>query len=159
MENPCDMLAKQHNISASSGFLFRLVTALMDKHKGLISSIKAQEMARECIEDFLIRALDNNLELYLYGTCEQVLEKLNRQLFNDTSRYFLGNMIWRVLEREFERHPPEVQTQIQKESQNLADQVIRSFERKFIGRENIHYRDLFRIIHKDIDWFREELRK
>lgn len=158
-EDPCGALAEEYGIQDGPGFLLRWVDALMEKYQDLESDIKVQGTARTCLEDFLVKALGDNLDLYLTGTCSETLARLDPKIFRSTSGYFLGNLVWRVLERECERQQPEVEVQIRRESQVLADRVIASFEERFLRKGSTGYRDLFRVIQENPDWFRKELRK
>lgn len=92
------------------------------------------------------------------------MAKLNQKFFKSTSAHFLGILIWRLLERQGESMTDEVQMQLQDVTQERADRIIRSFEKKFLhskfrDREQVTYRDLFLIVQENMPWFVEELRR
>lgn len=158
-ENPCEVLSREYMIDEGERFLFRWVDKIMASYQQHEPNSNVRDLVRICLEDFLVRALDNDIDLYLNGTCVQVLAKLNRSVFRSTSGHFLGNMVWRVLEREYEKQQPQVQVQIQQQSQILANQVIHSFEERFLKKKQVTHRDFFRIVQENIGWFVEELKK
>lgn len=158
-EDPCKALASEYRIDEGEGFFIRWVEKIMDNYQQHEPNTNIRDLVRICLEDFLVNALGDDIDFYLRGTCTQVLAKLNQAVFKSTSGYFLGYMIRRILEREYEQQQPSVQIQIQKQSQILADKIIRSFEQQFLTERQVTHRDFFRIIQKNIDWFVEELRK
>ncbi len=159
LKEPCKALATEFKIKEGLNFLIRWVGSIMDKYQKLELNAKFRDIAQICIADILMKALGDDLELYFSGTCAQVLAKIDRRIFKSTSGYFLGNMIWRMLERESERQQLNVRIQIQKESQILADRIIHSFEERFIKSREAHYRDFFCVIKQNFRWFIQELRK
>jgi hypothetical protein len=84
-------------------------------------------------------------------------------VFDRTSNNFLGIMIKRMLERQGESMPPDVEIQLQDVAQDAADRIVRSFENKFLHKkfrgEPITYQKLFLIIQENMPWFIEELRR
>lgn len=159
MESPCTNLADEYRIEDGPGFLVQWVGALMTmfQHEELNSKMRAT--ARMAAEDFLIRALNDDLDLYVLGACADVLPKLDRRIFARTSRYFLGNMIWRVIEREYERQPRNVQQQMQEECLELAKEIVEVFEERFVKEGKATDCDLFDVIEQQMDWFVQALRE
>jgi hypothetical protein len=153
------VLSREYMIDEGARFLKRWVDEIMAKYQQLEPNSNVRDLVRIYLEDFLIRAVDNDIDLYLEGTCVQVLAKLERSVFSSTSGYFLGNMVWRVLEGEYEKQQTQVEVQIRQQSQILADQLIHSFEERFLEKNKVTYRDFFRIVQENIGWFVEELRK
>lgn len=158
-KDPCTVLAATYEISDGPGFLLRLVGILIHKYQQSEIDAKVRDLASLCLEDFLIKTLGDDLDLYLKGTCTQVIKKIDQKVFKSISGYFLGNMTRRVLQREYEIKQPDVEFQIQKESQILADKIINSFKKRFIEKGGVSYRDFFHFIKKNFNWFLGELRE
>jgi hypothetical protein len=152
-------VAKYYGVAEGAECLRRWSSAVIAKYQAEEQNRKAQEVARVCLDDFLMLALDNDYDLFLSGSCNEVLRALNRKIFDSTSGYFLGLMIWRIVEREREGHPERIETYLRKSSQRRADKIIRSFEYKFKDRNQTTYRHLFRVICENFDWFLGELRR
>lgn len=154
-------LAKQYNIEPGSGFIRQLVNAIVEKYRLLENNLKVQETIRTSLEDFFIKALGDNLtaiDLYINGTSSQILAKLDKSIFKHTSGFFLSKLLWRIIEREIERQPEEIQSLYSEISEEIANKIITSFEDVFIPKGKMH-RDLFNVIQDDPEWFRRELRK
>jgi hypothetical protein len=144
------------NVDDRPGCLVRWV----DK---LIASIpepdrRIRETARVCLEDFLVTALRNDTDLYFQGSGAQIISALDPNVFKRTANRFLGWLIFRVLERERERVPAVKEAALRQAGQNLADSVVGAFEQKFHGKNQVTYRQLFRVFSENSDWLRERLR-
>jgi hypothetical protein len=120
---------------------------------------KAREIARFCLEDFLMFALENDYKMFLSGSSKDVIGKLRRKVFDSTSGYFLGFMIRRIVERQREKLTESREKHLREAAQKKADRIVKSFENKFRVKDQITHRDLFRVICENPDWFTEQLRK
>ena len=152
-------VSRHYGVPDGPGCLVRWSRAVLDNFRQTEPNRKAQEIAQMCLEDFLILALDDDPDPFVDGSSEKILSKLNQRIFNSTSGYFLGLLIWHVLRREKERVPEATETRLRQASQARADRIIASFESKFRHKDQTTYRDLFRIICENLDWFMTELRK
>lgn len=157
--NPCESLASEYGIEVGQGFLVQWINRLMDafQHEELNSKMRAT--ARMTAEDFLISALGDDLELYVLGTCQETVPRLDRRIFDRTSEYFLGHMIWRVIEREYERQPVDVQERMKEECRGLAERIVEDFEGRFVEAGEATDCDLFDVIQEQMDWFVQKLRE
>jgi hypothetical protein len=156
-ENPCEAIATEYGVEDGKGFLPRWIAKIIEDHQEDEPNTNIRDLTRMCLEDFFLNALNNDIKLYLEGNCAEVLAKLNTTVLESTSGYFLGQLIRRILECEYEQQQPEAQTFIQKQSQILADQIIKSFEREFIKKGEFTYRDFFKVVQKKVGWFMKEL--
>ena len=152
-------VAKNYGVGSGEGCLTDWVDAVVKTFQTSEPNQKVRETVRICLEDFLTRALGNDPDLLLYGSSADVLKKLDQKTFNSTSAFFLGNVIWRLIERERESEPTEVEHNLWGVAEDKANQIVDSFSRKFRGKEQTTYRDLFKIIQQNNDWFLQELRK
>lgn len=151
-------VAKRYGVPDGPGCLRRWSRAVISQYQTVETNRKAQEVARICMDDFLMLSLNNDVDLFISGSSEEVLKKLRQKVFDSTSGCFLGLMIWRIVERERERLSESKETQLREAAQKRADYVVRRFENKFYAKEQITHRDLFRVICENLDWFMEELR-
>jgi hypothetical protein len=124
---------------------------------------KVRETVQETLQEFLLLALKGDDDMYFNGPSDRIISRLNRKTFSSTSAYFLGILIWRVLERQAEPLPEDVQIQLQEFAQEKADKFIRKFDSKFLhkprGDKLTTHHDLFLIIQENMPWFIEELRR
>jgi len=148
-----------YGVPDGPGCLMRWSSAVIDRFRKDEPNRKVQEIVRLCVDDFLILALDKNFQLFLKGSSKDILNKLNRKIFDSTSGHFLARLIWRIAERERERLPESTETRLLEASQKLADRIIAGFEVTFKDKEQTTYKDLFRVICENFDWFLKELRK
>jgi hypothetical protein len=159
VDDPCQALSEEYGIDDGEGFLVRWVSALMDAYAAEETNVKMRETARMSAEDFLIRALGDNLDLYVKGTCAEVLPELDRRIFDKASESFLGYMILRVLEREYERQPLQLQEQMKQDCDRLADQIVDDFETRYLEQVGLSRCDLFDTVAGKMDWFVKKLRE
>jgi hypothetical protein len=153
-----DGVSKYYGVPDGPGCLMRWSNAVIDRCRKDEPNRKAQEIARICLDDFLILALDKDYDLFISGSSKQILSKLNQKVFGSTSGYFLGLLIWRIMERERERLPASTEIRLREASQVRADRIINKFTRDFKDKEQTTYRDLFRVICENLSWFITEMR-
>jgi hypothetical protein len=149
---------KRYGVADQEGCLNRWANAVITQVQEQEPNQKIREVARSSLEDFLLLALDNDLDLFLKGTSKKVLQDLNQKIFDSTSAYFLSFMIWRIVEREKERLPSVKEALLRTAAQQRADRIVNSFKNKFYAKEQTTYRDLFRVLCENFDWFLPELR-
>ena len=153
-----ELVARQFGTSSGPGCLHEWVEKLVAEAASEEPNPKIRETARMCLEDFLITALDDDIDVYLSGDGDAVVKKLSEDRFKSTSGYFLGALIWRVLEREVETLPQDKELQLRQTSQVLADRLVHEFERKFKTGPVTH-RQIFRVFQENPDWLIGELRR
>ena len=157
--NPCAALKAKYGVSQGEGFLQNWVSLVMKKYSAAEPNVKVRDVARMTIDGFLTKAIGDDEDLYLDGTCQEVVAKIDRNIFHSTSGHFLGLMIWRVVEREYERQQPRVQVRFEEAAQKLANGVIEAFKGRFVDPKNAEYKDFFRVVQENPDWFVQELKK
>jgi len=153
-----------YGISGGPGCLRAWAAAVNERYRREEPDQKVQETVRITFEDFLLRALNTDENLYFNGSSPEIMSRLNQNVFKSTSAYFLGIMIWRILERQGESMADEVQIQLKDVAQDKADSIVLSFEKKFLHRkfrdkEQVTHQDLFLIIQENLPWFVDELRR
>jgi hypothetical protein len=152
-----DLIARQFNVSSGAGCLQRLVERIVVDAAAQEPNVKVRETIRMVLEDFLITALGNNIDLYVSGDGEAVVKAMDEKVFKSASGYFLGALIWRVLERETESLPAYSTSQLRLAAQESADRIVAKFETRFkVGQ--VTHRQLFRIFQDNSEWLLEELR-
>ena len=112
-----------------------------------------------CLEDFLLKALGNDIDSYLSADGATIVEKLDESIFKSASGYFLGALVWRVLERDAETLPHDNEALLRDVSQKLADRIVYEFEQKFKNVEQVTHRQIFRVFQENPDWLIGELRR
>jgi hypothetical protein len=159
--SPCEELRLIYEIDTGPGFLIRWINFVVDSCSSEEHNTKIRDTVQITLEDFFITALGddtNAINLFLVGDCPDILAKIDKEIFEHIAGFFLSKMIWRVLEREIEAQPDKVQNLYREISEDIADEIIKSFEVNYKSGK-ISYSDLFRIIQQNLDWFRRELRK
>jgi hypothetical protein len=151
---------KRYGVDPSNGCMKRLAKAIVDEFQAQEPDERVRETVLMGLEDFFVKAANNDLSIWR-ANGEQVIQKLDQDVFKSTSAFFLTFLLWRVLQREQEALPREMQTQLRSTSESIANGVVRSFEEIFQGKlegsRQITHRALFRIIGKNQDWFFKEL--
>jgi len=153
-----ELVARQMGTGSGPGCLHEWVEKVVAEAAGEEPNPKVRETARMCLEDFLITSLDDDIDVYLSGDGQAVVKKLKEDVFKSTSGYFLGALVWRVLEREVETLPQDSEIQLRRASQVVADHLVREFESKFKTGQITH-RQIFRVFQENPEWLIGELRK
>jgi hypothetical protein len=156
-------IADTYGVVGGNGCLRNWASRVANRYEAAEVDQKVRETAQETLQEFLLLALKGDDATYFDGPSDRIISKLNRKTFSSTSGYFLGILIWRILERQGEPLSEDVQVQLQELAQAKADQIIQKFEGKFLhkphGEKLITYQDLFLIIQENMPWFIEELRR
>lgn len=149
----------EYGVDDGPGCLSQWVDALILKGEEQEPNQKVSETVRMCLDDFLIRALNNDLDMYLNGTGDQIIQNMKQEVFNNISGHFLSGLVWRVLQRDKERLNTESEAQLQDAAHTIAGRIIGSYERKFYAKKQNTWRDLFKVIDQNKEWFVKELRR
>ncbi len=152
-------VTERFGVPSGPGCMLQWVNAVLAQSEGQESNSKVRDTARIALENFVVAALGNDSDLYIYGTAEQILNALDKKVFDSTSGYFLGFLLHRVIERELEAMTENTEQQIAGVTQQLADKIVHSFESKFWAKDQTTHRDLFRVVQENPDWFWNLLRK
>ena len=140
------------------GCLQRWVRAVLAAHQQLSADQRLRAMLRVALDDFLLKALQDDLDAFADGDSKAVMAKLDTRVLKSTSGYFLGFLLGRLLYRETERLAEAAEMDIQGVAQEKADVIIGSFEQKYHDKNQTTYRDLFSVIRQNPDWFIEKLK-
>lgn len=152
-------ITETYGINDDQGCLMRWVNSICELREESEPNQKFRETARECLEDFLIEALDSDAETYFYGNSQQVMAQLDPNYFNRASNHFLGLLLWRIVERHSEKSTIEDETRLKDATQRIANNIISSFEKKFYAKNQTTYRHLLQVISANKDWFIKQLRQ
>jgi hypothetical protein len=152
-------IASRYGVPAGRGCLLAWINKVVRQAGESEPNSKISDTARLALEDFLVAALGNNLDLYTSGSDKDVLNALDKKKFDSTSAYFLGFLIRRTLERELETAVAVAEQQVRPIAQNVANEIVRNFENKFHAKGQTTHRDLFRIIQEQPGWFLKQFRQ
>lgn len=152
-------VTERFEVRGGPGCLFRWVHAVLQQAEADEPNTKFREIAQLALEDFVIRALGSDPDLYMAGSGDQIVAALDKRVFDSTSGFFLGFLLRRMIEREFGAVSENTEQQIGTIAQQLADRIVGSFESKFYAKGQTTHRDLFRVIQENPDWFWDLLRK
>jgi hypothetical protein len=158
-DDPLDHLARSLQVDPGPGFLVRLADAIVSADAGTESDQRIRETARVCLDDFLVLATGNDLDIYTSATQQQVRQHLDRAVLESTLGHFLASLIVRVAERqEIERLSASAQVQLQDDAQRRADHAIARYQQRFsAGDQPARYRDFFEHAQADPDWLLREI--
>jgi len=156
-------IEKRYGVKGGSQCLYIWATVIAAKYDSEEPDEKVRDTVQVALEDFLVHALNMDADVYRDGTSDKILARLDDRIFKSTSAFFLGHLIWRMLERHGEAMPDDVEIQLVDVAQDKADEIVRGFDNKFhnkvYGDKRITHRDLFLIIQENMPWFIEELRR
>ena len=148
-------VARRYGVDDGPGCLVRWVEAVVTESEQAEPDVRVRETALGCLEDFLVVALNYDIDVFYSGTASEVMAKIDEKVFKSTSGYFLGHLIWRILERERNATPEAVEFQIKEVAQKTADRIIADFEAKYYAKDQVTHQQLFSVIRSHPDWFRK----
>ncbi|GAA3077405.1 hypothetical protein GCM10017600_07790 [Streptosporangium carneum] len=153
--DPLDRLTEGLQVDSTPGFLVRLANEIVSADASSEPDRRVRETARVCLEDFLILATGNDLDLYTSGTRQEAAQRLKSSVLENTLGNFLASLIVRVVEREeIERLSAEAVLQLQEDAQRRANMAIDSFKSKFPAYK---YRDFFKYVQQEPAWLLREI--
>ena len=149
-------------ISDQNGCLQQFASQAIIKYGETEQNQKVRQNVRMTFENFLLKALGDDINLYHSGSSEQVINALDRRIFNSTSSNFLGTLLSELAKLEKEPST-EARYEFSKIAIEKSDEIIKGFELEFyhkiIDNEQITYDNLFDIINSNYDWFIKHLTK
>jgi hypothetical protein len=151
-------------VADASGCLSALAAILLKKHTPPGTEAAVSKVARIALENCLLRAVDEELDVFTRGGSTDILRSLNQPAFERLANNFLGDMLYEVLRAEERELPEAVRTSLREVVQERADAVVASFENQFKDRPlgsipQISYRHLFDVMAVERDWLVKELRR
>jgi hypothetical protein len=148
---------KFYGISSHAGFIPQLVEYILVDGSKLEPNVKVREVVRMTVEDFLLTAIGNDPELYVDGSYDQVMTKLDLDFFRYTSNNFLGSLIWHILAREIERMQPASENKVREQCRQLGEKIAIQFNLDFLGDSGKGYERLFGLLREKPEWILKEL--
>lgn len=157
-----DGIKSRLGVAGGKGCLTELAAAIVgetpDRNK------KSRAFVRIALENFLLRAVRDDPELLMSATAVDVIKAIDAGVFARASALFLGDFLYEVVRGEERALPPEVKAGLRPVVQQRADNIVASFQDRFLGKpmgsiSQVSHRDLFDVIASQKDWFLEQLRK
>ncbi|KAB2903603.1 MAG: hypothetical protein F9K27_12400 [Anaerolineae bacterium] len=141
--------SQKYNILLETpGFLRLWVKSIIARFT--ITDIRIQSAVSETLDEFVLSALGNDIELYLNGTASEVLSKMDRKMFESASAYFLKYYMSRIIRRELARPAPEIAQYISEACEIVANELVDKYKSLY---PNDGYSKLFTKIAETPDWF------
>jgi hypothetical protein len=162
-----DSITERFGIDGGPGCLLRYVNefALRGEIEGSPSEAQ-RSFARQCLEDLFIRALGNNINLYLTGTADAVLAAMDSRVFDDALTAFVGSGLRQLAERTANRLPRGAREALREVTDLHARRLCDRFRARYSGRpfgdlSQVAMTDMFQVLADPAaaDWFITELRK
>ena len=122
-------------ITPEEGCLFRLVNRLGEVI-GDDSATGASEraLARQCIEDFFVAALGNDLDTLMSGTADEVLRKLDLAAFDDVLTKLLTSGLEQLPAKSSVRLPPGAKRLLHAVAADRAIKLCDQFRSRYVGK-------------------------
>ncbi|QHT65326.1 hypothetical protein GXP67_00875 [Rhodocytophaga rosea] len=146
-------------VDGGPGCLQNWVNKVIKENAGKENS-KVKGVVRMALESFVLRALGDNLDVYIDGDIDDVRKHLNYNVFQSISGYFLGFVLYELLKRESEGMNDFDQDCLREIAQAKANQLIKDFEDKFLHNKHeelninqITYSNLFDLFACEYKWF------
>jgi hypothetical protein len=157
-------ISRRLGVDGGPGCLLKLVAALMRRLEVEDGNRKSHSFVRMALENFLLRMLGDDPQLLVSASAEQVIEYVDRGVFERQSGLFLGDLLYEVVRAEERALPQEVKSGLRGVVQATADGIVSDFEARFRGKplgeiRQVSYRDLFDVIRREEDWFLSQLRR
>jgi hypothetical protein len=157
-------ITERLGVDGGSGCLPKLAAELMRRHETADRNQKSRAFVRLALENFLVRMVGDDSEVFTSGTAEEVVQHLKPDVFRQLANYFLGDLLYEVIRGEEKALPPEIKDGLRGEVQDRARHIVDDFMDKFGNRplgEDIRqasYGNLFDGIARKEDWFLSQLR-
>ena len=157
-------ISQRLGVDGGPGCLPQLAAVLLRRFGVDDHNKKSRSFVRMALENFLLRAVGDDSERYLSASAEQVIQHLDRGVFERLSNLFLGDLLYEVVRGEERALPPEVKSGLRSVVQARADRIVSDFETRFRGKrfaevQQVSYRHLFDVIRSNEGWFIDQLRQ
>jgi len=164
MNRSWDGIARRLGVDGSPGCLTRLSAALMRRVEIGDQNRKSRAFVRMALENFLLRAMHDDSKRLVSANAEQVIGKIDPEVFKRLASLFFGDLLYEVVRGEERSLPPEVKTGLRAVVQAKADRVVSDFELRFRGKplngiKQVSYRNLFDVMVAKKDWLIDQLRR
>ncbi len=146
-------------VDGGPGCLPKLVAALMRRLEVEDGNRKSHSFVRMALENFLLRMLGDDPQLLVSASAEQVIEHVDRGVFERQSGLFrVGDLLYEVVRAEERALPQEVKSgsavcrasHSGRSSSPTSKRASR--ESHFAEIRQVSYRDLFDVIRREEDW-------
>lgn len=157
-------IAKRLGVDGGPGCLTRLSAALMRRIGAVDQNKKSRAFVRIALENFLLRAMNDDSKLLVSANADQVIAKINPGVFEHLAGLFFGDLLYEIVRGEERALPLEVRTGLRPVVQARADRVVSDFGTRFRGKpldsiEQVSYRNLFDVMAAKKDWLIDQLRR
>jgi len=153
---------REYGVASRAGCLADVGEAITSRH-AVRGSEAHREVARSAVLDVLLALVQDDDEIFLHGDATEVFAKLKPEVLASLSGYFLGSLLHRAALRELPTLQEEEGLMVRGAAQERADFIIDAFKRAWIEKDGdknqVTYRDLFRVIAEKKDWFENKLRE
>lgn len=158
-------IANRLHVDGGPGCLPRLAAALMRRFESADQNKKSRAFVRIALENFLLRAVGDDSQVFISGSAETVIQRVDGGVFERQSALFLGDLLYEVLRGEERALPPEAKSGLRSIVQERADHIVSDFIARFGGKplgkdiQQVSYRNLFDVVALKEDWFLDQLRE
>jgi len=156
---PVEALLAKYAVDSGRGFLRQLSNHIMEKYRHLESNGNIKDTLRRTLEEFFLRLMGGDADMLVRGTAKQIVHAVDQDVLASISGFFLWFFLWELAIREGEPPSPSVEADLKSEVENVANQVINDYEKKFATDGKVPYRDLFTKINENLDWFNGVVRQ
>lgn len=157
-------ITERLGVDGGPGCLLKLAAELMRRHEAADRNKKSRAFVRLALENFLLRMVGDNSEVFTSGTAAEVMQHLRPDVFDQLANYFLGDLLYEVIRGEERALPPAIKDGLRDEVQDRArlivDDFMANFGRRSLGEDipQASYVNLFDGIARKEDWFLSQLR-
>ena len=157
-----DSIEKIFKVAPGPGCLRRWVDAVLEKSD--FENDQQRNFTKILLDSFLIRALNDNFDVFLRGDSTTVLKNLNRRTFESISGNFLGIMLNESLKGQIPGLGIGDAEIVRGVAFEKADRIIESFEHEYRHKalgaiRQVTYENLFEVIANEKEWFMKKVRK
>ncbi len=160
-QSPEEAIASRYKLDMNEpGFILNLISQLHEKFSATETDARCIEAARNALEKFLFRAVDNEPDLLIDGTGREVVVamKNNETFWKSIAGYFLWYLSTAVYRKETEIKTPKATYAVEKEIERRTNRLLDSYKERSNG-QKVNYKELFKYISQNWDWFKEEVTK
>lgn len=125
-EDTC-AVAERFEVPDGPGVLPAVVEAVAAEGRAVEPDQRLRDVARNVLEDFLMLAVGDDLDVYLTGDCRQVQAALRDEIAEQAPAQYLGRLLWRLLEREIERLPEDRTERLIELTSQIANELLSAY--------------------------------
>lgn len=138
-------VATTYNLETNEASLGALLRALVARHRSRSNDERYVEIGRRAVSDLLLKAIDNDLQLFVRASPEQLNEKFNVDVLKTTCGHFLSGLIHYSVLRDVMQISAATQLSMETASREFADAWFARFTAHYRSKNNSN-RDFLRTI-------------